>query len=127
MPYRGGCIAVYQSGMYFSPDCQNLRGGGKTENVWNVVEPHWKFVRGQVIFRDCVITAFNSGIYRSCDGRFLGGGGNTQKVYEGAAVESMTVTMLNGVPVLKTKFVNNPYYCDAVGDHPGGGGVTVHC
>ena len=35
-PYRGGCIAVFKSGTYFSPDCRNLRGGGggKTVRAW---------------------------------------------------------------------------------------------
>jgi hypothetical protein len=127
LPFRGGCISIFQSGMYWSPDCQNLRGGGRTVNAWAVNQPHYAFVRGMVIFHDCVITAFNSGIYKSCNGINLGGGGETKKVYEGAPVESMTVTTYQGRLVLRTKFKNNPFYCDPTGDHPGGGGETTHC
>lgn len=31
--YRDGCIALFKSGAYLSPDCLNLAGGGKTVNA----------------------------------------------------------------------------------------------
>jgi hypothetical protein len=104
------------------------RGGGNTVNVWNVPDPQWSFVRGQVIFCDCVITAFNDSIYKSCDGLNLGGGGNTVRVYQGAHVLSMAVVEYKGRPVLRTQCENNPAYCDPTGDYPGGGpGVERPC
>lgn len=127
VPFRGGCEAIYNTGIYWSADCQNLRGGGRTINAWDVPEAHWSFVRAMVIFRDCIVTAFNSGIYKSCNGLNLGGGGETVKVYEGAPVEAMDVVAYQGRLVLRTKFANNPYYCDPSGDHPGGGLGVDHC
>jgi hypothetical protein len=126
-PFHGGCEVIYNTGIYFSPDCQNLRGGGNTINAWQAPQAHWSFVRAMTVFHDCIYTAFNSAIYRSCDGVNLGGGGNTVKLYEGAPVESMQVTTVNGNEVLRTKFRNNPYYCDPSGDHPGGGPGVWHC
>jgi hypothetical protein len=126
-PYHGGCEVIYNTGIYFSPDCQNLRGGGNTVNAWAAPQAHWEFVRAMVLFQDCIITAFNSAIYRSCNGINLGGGGETKKLYEGAAVESMDVVRYNGKLVLRTKFHNNPYYCDPSGYWPAGGEGVDHC
>lgn len=124
IPYNGGCIAVFKSGIYFSPDCTNLRGQGRTENVWKVDEPHASYVRDLVVFDDCVYTAFSGGgIYRSCDGRNLGGGGNTTKVYEGQVVRSMTATP-NG---LVTVFQDGSCYLSPDGLEPGGGKRAGHC
>jgi hypothetical protein len=127
MPFHGGCEAIYNTGIYWSPDCQNLRGGGKTINAWDVDQAHWSFVRGMVIFDNCIITAFNSGICKSCNGINLGGGGRTEKLYDGAPVESMDVVRYNGRLVLRTKFRDNPWYCDPSGDYPAGGPGVDHC
>jgi hypothetical protein len=128
-PFNGGCEAIYNTGIYFSPDCQNLRGGGNTINAWAAPQAHWSFVRGMVVFKGCIITAFNSGIYKSCDGLNLGGGGNTVKLYDDRRtyVESMDVVNYKGQLVLRTKFHNNPYYCDPSGNYPGGGPGVDHC
>jgi hypothetical protein len=81
------------------------------------------------VFQGCIITAFNSGIYKSCDGINLGGGGNTKKVFDDSRtyVESMDVVNYNGKLVLRTKFHNNPYYCDPSGNYPAGGPGVDHC
>jgi hypothetical protein len=129
MPFRGGCEVIYNTGIYWSPDCKNLRGGGQTINAWNAPQTHWSFVRGMVIFDDCIITAFNSGIYKSCNGINLGGGGETMKLYDGAPVVSMDVVRYNGRLVLRTEFATpeTPWYCDPSGNHPAGGPGVDHC
>lgn len=33
MPFHGGCEVIYNTGIYWSPDCQNLRDGGQTVNA----------------------------------------------------------------------------------------------
>jgi hypothetical protein len=126
-PFNGGCEAIYNTGIYFSPDCQNLKGGGNTINAWNVPQAHWSSVRAMVVFKNCIITAFNSTIWKSCDGINLGGGGNSVLLYNGAAVEIMDLVNYNGQLTLHTKFHNNPWYCDPSGDHPAGGPGVDHC
>jgi hypothetical protein len=129
VPFRNGCIGIYKSGMYWSPDCQNLRGGGNTVNAWQVEDPDYRFVRGMAIFRDCVITAFSGGgIYKSCNGTNLGGGGQTVRVYQGERrVTSMSVVPYRGGYALRTVFDDGTPYCDPTGDHPGGGPGVTHC
>lgn len=130
LPFRGGCIAIYQSGMYWSPDCQNLRGeGGKTQNAWQVQDPSYKYVQAMVIYHDCVITAFSGGgIYKSCNGLNLGGGGQIVRLYQGQRVSSMAIIPYKGGFAVKTVFADGTPYCDPSGDHPDGSapGVT-HC
>jgi hypothetical protein len=119
LQYNSGCIAVFKSGTYFSPDCQNLRGRGQTANVWGGKA---QYIRAMVIFRGCVITAFHSAIHRSCDGYNLGGtGGNSTKTYDGAPVVSMRVVNSE----LHTVFSNNPCYRDTTGRYPAGGDPAV--
>jgi hypothetical protein len=124
MPYRNGCIAIFRSGVYWSPDCENLRGGGNTVNAWKVDEPHSDLILGMVILDDCVITAFSGGgIYRSCNGQNLGGGGQTEKLYEGRPVSTMSVAPGG----LRTVFNDGSCYLDPSGKHPGGGPGVSHC
>src|ERR1700730_3601351 len=128
VPFRAGCIAIHKSGMYWSPHCQNFRGGGNTVNAWQVQDPDYRFVRGMAIFHDCVITAFSiGGIYKSCNGTNLGGGGQTVKLYEGRKVSTMSVIPYRGGYALRTQFDDGTPYCDPSGDHPAGGPGVTHC
>jgi hypothetical protein len=125
LPYRGGCLAIFDNGMYLSPDCQHLRGEAPpTQNAWKADQPYYKYVQGTVIFDDCVITAFSGGgIYKSCDGLNLGGvpiGTNTVKLYQGQKIRLMKVINYRGKPVVAYVFEDGYQYCDPTGDHPGG-------
>lgn len=86
-------------------------------NVWNVQEPHARYIRATVIFKGCIITAIHSAIHRSCDGYNLGIGGDTIKPYDGSALVSMRV--VDGE--LHTVFRNNPCDRDTTGKYPAGG------
>ena len=122
--YRDGCIAWFLHSTYFSPDCQNLSGGGQTKVAW---PGEYRNVRAFVTFNDCVITAFSGGgIYKSCNGLNLGGGGSTKKLYDKPnPVTSMTVT-LDGK--LRTVFSHpGECYLDPSGDYPAGGPGVTHC
>lgn len=122
-PYQDGCIAVFRSGTYFSPDCENLSGGGKTENVW---PGHGQDLIDLIVLNDCIITAFSGGgIYRSCDGRNLGGGGKTTRVYQGRPVQSMRLD--TDSHSLITIFNDNSCYRDPSGIRPGGGLGVERC
>jgi hypothetical protein len=62
--FRGGCVTSFTHGIYFSPDCKNLRGSGNTVNIYNNDYSH---IRGMVTYKNCIITAFDDGtIHKSC-------------------------------------------------------------
>jgi hypothetical protein len=61
VPYGGGCIAIWTGNIYWSPDCQNIGGGGNTVNAWDVPDPDWRYIQSMVINHGCVITAFSGG------------------------------------------------------------------
>ncbi len=134
--FHGGCISIFENGMYWNPTCQYPRGGPGTINAWNVPEPYYEYVQAMVIFNDCVFTAFSGGgIYKSCNGINLGGGGDTVRVYQAAPpnaidhlkVRAMTVVPYQGRDVLRTLFYDGSVYCDPTGDNPGGGPGVDHC
>lgn len=117
VPYRQGCIAVWRSGVYWSPDGKNLGGAGDTKNAWKVKNDHSDQIRGLVVFKDCVYTAFSGGgIYKSPDGLNLGGGGETKKVYQGAEARAMVVFK----DYLYTAFSTGGIYRTSDGLNPGG-------
>lgn len=122
--FNNGCLAWFNHGVYFSPDCKNISGGGRTQKSW---PGDYKYVQAYVIFKGCVITAFSGGgIYKSCDGLNIGGGGNTVKLYDFPnKVQSMTVTADGR---LRTVFSHpGECYLDPSGDHPAGGPGVTRC
>jgi hypothetical protein len=75
MGHQNGVITAFSGGgIHFSPDGQNLGGGGSTTRVYDGRQT----VVAMMPYAGGVITAFSGGrIYFSPDGQNLGGGGNT--------------------------------------------------
>lgn len=130
MPFKGGMIYGYRSGVYWSPDGNNPRGGGKTARIYPpTTNTQTAAVIAMVPYENGVTTAFqNSGVYHSPDGQNIGGGGNTYKVYTGSAeVRAMTLYSHASGTGIRTQFSNGVWYCSPDGRNVGGGGNTSRC
>jgi hypothetical protein len=99
--YQTGVITAFSGkGIYFSPDGQNLGGGGNTIRVDSASQP----VVAMIAYQAGVITAFSSGggVCFSPDGQNLGGAGRTmlrqQEITEQIRQDFVT-SELSGSPV----------------------------
>jgi len=131
VPYNGGVIYGFKSGVYFSPDGENARGGGNTVRIYPPIgaTAQTAAVIAMVPWKNGVITAFdNAGVYYSPDGQNVGGGGSTVSVYEGSqTARAMAIyTHSSGRQGVKTLF-GSTWYCSPDGQNVGGGGSTTHC
>ncbi|MFN2445802.1 MAG: WD40 repeat domain-containing protein [Vicinamibacterales bacterium] len=118
--YGNGVITAFSNkAVYFSPDGQNLGGGGNTIRVYDGRQT----VVRMIPYGNDVITAFSGkGIYFSPDGRDVGGGGSTVRVYTGTQSVIAMMPYRNGVI---TAFSGNRIYFSPDGQNAGGGGSTV--
>lgn len=121
-PYRGGVLYGYRSGVYWSPDGNNPRGGGRTIRVY----PGGAGVIKIIPFKGGVLTWFeNNGVYYSPNGRNLGGGGATANVYPGTArILNVQLLYIRGDYHIATTFSNGYTYYSPDGRNLGGGGNT---
>jgi hypothetical protein len=125
-PVLGGVVTAFGSGaITFSPDGQNLGGGGSTSRLYSGTQT----VVAMIPYKGGIITAFSGGgIYFSPDGTNPGGGGNTKLVY--AAPQFSTNRLVSMIPygtgVLTTfsSFQYERVYYSPDGLNLGGGGNT---
>jgi Peptidase family M23 len=122
VPASDGVIAAFELGtIYFSPDGQNLGGGGNTTAVYDGSQK----VCAITSYQNAVLTAFSGGgIYLSPDGQNLGGGGNTIRVYSG---RQQVVAMIPYQNAVLTAFSGGGIYLSPDGQNLGRGvnSVTV--
>jgi hypothetical protein len=118
--FSGGVFAAFELGtIYFSPDGQNLGGGGNTTAVYDGSQK----VRAITPYQNGVLTAFTGeGVYLSLDGKNLGGGGNTTRVYSGS---QQVVAMIPYQTAVLTAFSGGGIYLSPDGKNVGGGGNTT--
>jgi hypothetical protein len=120
--FRGGCVAVFQHAIHFSPDCKDLRVGdaGKTVKIYDNDYSH---IRGMAYYKNCIITAFDDGtIHRSCGDKL--NLASDDKVYDGRILVYALYTRANEVCA---SFVeNHGCYCDPDGENFVGGRPGDH-
>jgi subtilisin family serine protease len=119
IPYKQGVITAFSGGgIYYSPDGNNLGGGGNTTRVYSGRQT----VIAMISYKLGVITAFSGGgIYYSRDGNNLGGGGSTKRVYSGRQTVIVMIPYKKGVV---TAFSGGGIYYSRNGNNLGGGGST---
>lgn len=123
IPYKRGFVLIYGDGNshdgYYSPDGQNLRGGGNTIQNYDGRQ----YVLAMVPYRNRVWTAFSGGgIYRSSPHAQQLSPADGLLYNAGAKVRSMRVVNRK----LETCFVRARCYCSRDGLHPGGGPGTIN-
>jgi uncharacterized delta-60 repeat protein len=128
VPYARGLITAFRSGVvYYSPDGQNLGGGGRTIRVYGGrtirgVYGGWE-IAAMIPYWNNIITAFSYGaVFSSPNGQNLGGGGNTTLVYTGTQRVDAMIPYQTGV---LTAFSDGSIYYSPDGQNLGGGGSTA--
>lgn len=129
-PYKGGWIVGWQDGnnghkIFFSPDGENLSGGGKTRPLYNAGQS----LTAITPFKGGVLNAFHQGgIYFSENVDKLGGklGAGKQLYFDPRyTVEQMCVVEGKVQTYFAAKAgsgLNDPgWYCSPDGSNPGGG------
>ena len=117
----GGVDVRYDNGLiYFSPDGQNLGGGGITVLAYDGSAGPVNLVPAG----SGVDVLFQSGsVYYSPNGQNLGGGGSTVSAYSGSQRVLQMVPAGNGA--VDTLFSGGGVYYSPNGQNLGGGGSTV--
>jgi hypothetical protein len=85
-PYQNGLVTAYGDGsIWYSPDGQNLYGGGNSVQVYSGM-----LVRSLIAWKGGLITAFaNGSVYYAPTPSAVAGAGNGQSIYNGAVVNGM--------------------------------------
>jgi hypothetical protein len=106
-------------GVYFSPDGNNIGGGGSTSPAYTGTQ----HIVEMTAAANGVETLFSGGgVYFSPDGKNLGGGGNTLLTYFGTQKVLSVQPFKNGVLTL---FGGSGLYLSPDGSYLGGGGSTI--
>lgn len=124
--YNGAIYTAFEgSGIYRSPNGQNLGGGGSTTRLYSGQK-----VVAMLVCRGGIYTAFDgAGIYYSPDGQNPGGGGSTRRVYDGTQLVRKMLcdggSGINGTDSVITNFSAGGVYKSPDGNNLGGGGNTT--
>jgi hypothetical protein len=115
---KGVLTAFSGEAVYYSPDGQNLGGGGNTTRVYHgAVGVSAMIAYRNGVYPNGVITAFSDDlIYLSPDGQNLNGGGSSILVYGGTQTVTAMTSYLNGV---LTAFSGGGVYFSADGMNVG--------